>query len=39
MKVSASIPEQSQGIVHNCVSESCMNQLMYVCVLNLVAFD
>ena len=30
----ASIPEQSQGIVHNFAGESCMYQLMYVCVFN-----
>ena len=35
----AGIPEQSQEIVHNFVSESCMYQLIYACVFNFVAFD
>ena len=30
----AGIPEQSQGIVHNFAGESCMYQLMYICVFN-----
>ena len=30
----AGIPEKSQGIVHNFVGESCMYQLMYICVFN-----